>query len=67
MNAQDQALVRYAKLLTSSPKSVANADIVALRTAGFDDESILLAAEIIAYFNFVNRLAQGLGTHLELP
>jgi len=36
-----------------------------LRAAGFDDAAILRATEITAYFNFVNRLADGLGVELE--
>ncbi len=37
----------------------------ALRSAGFGDEAILLATEITGYFNFVNRLVEGLGVSLE--
>ena len=37
----------------------------ALREVGFDDAAILVAAEITAYFNFVNRLATSLGVELE--
>jgi alkylhydroperoxidase family enzyme len=36
-----------------------------LRAAGFDDAAILRATEIVGYFNFVNRLANGLGVELE--
>ena len=32
------------------------------RKAGLDDAGILAATEIVAYFNFVNRLAHGLGS-----
>jgi alkylhydroperoxidase family enzyme len=39
--------------------------LAALRAAGFDDPAILRATEIVAYFNFVNRLADGLGVELE--
>ncbi|HKK03778.1 MAG TPA: peroxidase-related enzyme, partial [Gammaproteobacteria bacterium] len=31
------------------------------RKSGFSDEDILLANLIISYFNFVNRIALGLG------
>lgn len=40
-------------------------DIVALRTAGFSDAAIHDAAAVTAYFNFVNRMASGLGVELE--
>ena len=36
-----------------------------LRLQGLDDEAILHATQIVAYFNFVNRLALGLGVQLE--
>ena len=36
-----------------------------MRAAGFDDAAVLRATEVIAYFNFVNRLATGLGVELE--
>ncbi len=37
----------------------------ALRAAGFDDEGILRATEVVGYFNFVNRLAEALAVELE--
>lgn len=39
--------------------------MVALREAGFDDAAILAATQICGYFNYVNRLAEGLGVELE--
>ena len=36
-----------------------------LKGAGFSDPAIHDAAAITAYFNFVNRLASGLGVDLE--
>ena len=32
-----------------------------LRAVGLDDRAILDACQVVAYFNFVNRIAQGLG------
>ena len=40
-------------------------DVVGLRAAGIPDAGIHDAAAITAYFNFVNRVAQGLGVELE--
>jgi alkylhydroperoxidase family enzyme len=37
----------------------------ALRDAGLDDRGIHDLAAVAAYFNFVNRLASGLGVDLE--
>ena len=36
-----------------------------LREAGLDDRGILDVAQIVAYFNFVNRLSEELGVALE--
>ncbi len=55
----------YAEKLTRTPQAMARADITALRSAGLDDGEILDACQIIGYYNFVNRLADGLGVELE--
>jgi len=36
-----------------------------LREVGLSDEAILEAAEVAAWFNYVNRLADALGVELE--
>jgi len=61
----DRALCEYAEKLTLRPQEVERADVEGLRRAGFDDGQILDAAQVTAYFNFVNRLALGLGVELE--
>ena len=40
-------------------------DVATLRSQGFDDESITVAAQVIAYFNYINRIADGLGVEPE--
>lgn len=57
----DLALMRYAEKLTLRPAEMVEADVVALRDAGLDDGQILEANQIIGYFNYVNRLLNGLG------
>lgn len=59
------ALLAYAERLTREPMSVTEDDIARLRDAGLDDEAILHACEVTAYFNYVNRIADGLGVQLE--
>lgn len=61
LDAADRALCAHAVKLTRTPARVDAHDIDALRTAGFDDADILLITLIVAYFNFVNRIALGLG------
>lgn len=57
----DRALLAYAGKLTRAPASVSADDIQALRDTGIAEADILLANLIVAYFNFVNRIALGLG------
>jgi alkylhydroperoxidase family enzyme len=40
-------------------------DIDSLRTAGLDDRAIHDATQVIAYFNYINRIADALGVELE--
>ncbi len=61
----DLALVRYSTDLTKDPAGSSGPRVEALRGAGFEDEAILAATEITAYFNFVNRIVEGLGVELE--
>lgn len=62
----DRALAEFAEALTRTPNVGAAARLAALRAAGWDDAVILRATEIVGYFNFVNRLADGLGVELEV-
>jgi len=54
-------LMRYAHKLTLSPGDMCEEDVNQLKTAGLDDGQILEANQIIGYFNYVNRLLNGLG------
>lgn len=58
---KELALLRYARKLTRSPAEMTVADFEALRRAGATDEEILEANQIIAYFNYANRVLNGLG------
>ena len=40
-------------------------DVETLRSAGFDDVAINDAVQVIAYFNYINRVADCLGVDLE--
>lgn len=55
------ALLQYAKKLTVNPSDMCEADVKALQAQGVDDGEILEANQIIGYFNYVNRLLNGLG------
>lgn len=60
-----RAILAYAEKLTLAPAQVEEADLAPLRAAGLDDRGILEVAQVTAYFNFVNRMADGLGVELE--
>ena len=52
---------RYAEKLTISPGDMQEADVAALKNKGISDGEILETNQIIGYFNYVNRLLNGLG------
>lgn len=58
-------MLDYALKLTRDPGAMTPADAGALGTAGFDDRAILDICQIVSYYNYVNRLADGLGVELE--
>lgn len=61
LSAQEQAALAYAKVLTEAPAQLAEADIQALRDAGYDDGEILEINQVSAYFSYANRTVLGLG------
>lgn len=62
---KELALLRYAGKLTARPQDMAEADILAIRSAGGTDEEILEVNQVCAYFNYANRLLNGLGVTLK--
>ncbi len=58
---KELALLRYVRKLTLEPQAMAEADVADLRAAGADDGEILEANQVCAYFNYSNRLLNGLG------
>ncbi len=65
LDVQERALADYAIGLTRDPTKGRKEAVDALRAAGFEDDSILHATEVVSYFNYVNRMVQGLGVELE--
>ncbi len=61
LSARDRALVSFAQRLTETPADVTAAEVEALRTVGFTDRDILDACNVVAYFNYANRVTLGLG------
>jgi uncharacterized peroxidase-related enzyme len=56
-----RALCDFAVKLTAAPGSVGRADAEALRSRGWDDVAIHDAIQVVAYFNYVNRIAEAVG------
>ncbi|MBM4107497.1 MAG: peroxidase-related enzyme [Phycisphaerae bacterium] len=65
LTPREAGLAGYATKLTSEPASVTAHDIAALHAAGLSDREVLDAAQVIGYFNYVNRIVLGLGVTLE--
>ena len=65
LTAEDRELCAFAERLTRAPHESSQADLEALRAHGFDDEQIHDAVQVIAYFNYINRVADALGVEPE--
>jgi uncharacterized peroxidase-related enzyme len=65
LSEADRALLEFTEKLTLEPWAATEADLEGLRRRGFDDEQIHDAVQVISYFNYVNRIADGLGVDLE--
>ncbi len=61
LSARAEALVDYALKLTHRPSEMSESDVEALRRHGLTDEDVLAVNLVASYFNFVNRIALGLG------
>ena len=51
--------------LTLTPAEMVESDVRDLETFSFSQNAISDAAQVISYFNYINRIADGLGVDLE--
>lgn len=51
--------------MTREPWTCTQADVDGLRAAGARDEEIHAAVQVVAYFNYINRVADALGVDPE--
>jgi uncharacterized peroxidase-related enzyme len=58
------AMLEYAAKLTREPGNMVEADVARMRSLGADDGQILEVNQVCGYFNYVNRLLNGLGVSL---
>ena len=61
LDEADRALCDWAVKLTLTPGEMSAADVEGLRARGLSDEQIVVAAQVVSYFNYINRIADGLG------
>lgn len=64
-SCKELGFLQYARKLTVEPGAMVEADVQALRDAGALDEEILEINQVCCYFNYVNRLLNGLGVTLD--
>jgi uncharacterized peroxidase-related enzyme len=62
---REQALCTFAVKLTHDQRAMSPTDLDALRALGFDDRAVHDAVQVIAYFNYITRVADGLGVEPE--
>lgn len=61
LSEREIGMLRFALRLTRHPAETGEAEVTALRSLGLSDADILDVVQVVAYFNFVNRMALGLG------
>jgi uncharacterized peroxidase-related enzyme len=60
-DGKELGLLRYVLKLTLEPQRMAESDVLAARSSGASDAEIFEANQVCAYFNYSNRLLNGLG------
>lgn len=65
LTTADRALCEYAAKLTRHQNAMSAADLDVLRGHGFDDRAIHDATQVVGYFNYITRIADGLGVEPE--
>lgn len=61
LSPQERLLCDFAIKLTLTPADMDEADAGRLREGGLSDEQITIATQVVGYFNYINRIADGLG------
>lgn len=62
---KEKAMLDYSYKLTLFPWDMKKSDVENLTKVGFSDKEILDINQIVSYYAYVNRLADGLGVELE--
>ena len=64
LDPQTRGMLDYATKLTRDPTAMERSDVETLRSLGLSDEEILSVVLITCRFNFMTRLADGLGVEV---
>ena len=64
LDPETRGMLDFAMKLTREPANMSEADVKVLRALGLTDEQILSVALITCTFNFMTRLADGLGVQV---
>ncbi|TAJ25036.1 MAG: hypothetical protein EPO68_00550 [Planctomycetota bacterium] len=65
LSSRERALCAFAERLTRAPGRMDRGALDELRAQGLDDVALHEAAQIVAYFNYINRVADALHVDLE--
>lgn len=65
MGAREAQLCAFAEKLTRTPSAMSADDVQRLRAVGLDDRAVHDATAVVAYFNYINRVADALDVELE--
>ncbi len=65
LSDKQKALLAFAVKLTEKPSACTPEDLANLRAVGWTDEDIHDATQVIAYFNYINRIADALGVQVD--
>ncbi len=61
----EMVMLEFAELLTVQPSNVVEADVDRLREHGWNDADVVDIVHVTALFNYMSRVADGLGVEME--
>ncbi len=65
LSPKDRALCEVSHKMSATPTRMVEEDWQPLRDLGFDDEACLEVAHVVGIFNYLTRMADGLGLQLD--
>jgi len=65
LDSATEALLEFAEKLTRTPAAMTRGDVEDLLRVGHSQRAVADAVQVIGYFNYINRIADGLGVDLE--